>query len=211
MALLPKNKKTVKERAKIIRIPPKRDFDGLCFQLEHVDPTMRRWGARDLADYGDEGAAVLCPRLAKESDQTVREAYFDSLATIGGSAVVEGVMPLLRSEDAALRNSAIELFQSLPDAVTPQMEELLTDDDSDVRIFAIDILHDLRHPKGTEWLLAVLERDKHPNVIGTVVDRLAETAPPEAITALREAAVRWGDEPYLTFAIETALAAIGEA
>ncbi len=181
-----------------------RDLQGLLAQLHDDQAKARRWAARDLAAH-TEAVSALCERLQVEPDPTVREAIFGSLLTIGTEAVAEGLIPLLRGEDAGLRNGAVEILQQLPDAVGHRIAALLADSDPDVRIFAVDILQDLAHPDAPAWMLAVVEADEHVNVVTTAIDRLAEVGTPEMVPAIQAVKDRFPNEPFVGFAVDTAL------
>jgi len=182
----------------------KRGFDELSANLNSPDVSVRRWAARDLSGTAT-ATDVLLEALEKEKEHVVFEAILDALESIGSDKVVMGIIPMLRSEDASHRNGVIEVLQSMPDIVALHIIELLNDSDSDVRIFAIDILQVLIHPDTPKWLLSVLKDETHLNVIATAVDRLAEVGTPdmvEEIIALKE---RYPNEAYLHFAIDTAV------
>jgi HEAT repeat protein len=189
-----------------------RDTDGLIAQLADADATVRRWAARDLASH-PRSAAVLCARLSDETDPSVRSVIFSSAARLGtglgGSVVVESLLPLLRSEDPALRNGAIEVLAGLPDAVAPHIEKLLTDADGDVRIFSVNLLGDLKHPNVPQWLAQVLVSDANVNVVGAALEVLAEVGTPASMPALRTAAQRFADDAYIGFAVDLAIGRIG--
>jgi len=187
----------------------RRDYAGLLKELNSDNPIERRWAARDMATF-PEAVDALLTALSDESEHVVREALFGSLSSIGGESVVSGLISILRSEDAELRNGAIEVLQSIPDTVALHIIELLNDQDSDVRIFAIDILQQLAHPQTPEWLLSVLKDESHVNVVATAVDRLTEVGTPDMIVALEGIKQRFPDEPYLAFAVDTAILRIQE-
>lgn len=184
-----------------------RDFDGLVVELSSDNPTERRWAARDLAEFND-APELLLSALNKETQHVVREAIFDSLEVLGGETVVSGLLPLLRSEDASLRNGVIGVLQSMPESVALHIIELLNDTSSDVRIFAIDILQVLAHPDTPQWLLSILKDESHINVIATAVDRLAEVGTLEMVDELEALKIRFPDEVFLHFAIDTAITRI---
>jgi len=185
-----------------------RDTDGLVAQLNDADISVRRWAARDLAAH-PRAAAALCARLAQESDASVRAVLFSSAARLGGSGVVNALLPLLRSEDAGLRNGAIEVLAGLPDAVTPHIDRLLKDTDSDVRIFAVNLLGNLQHAQVPQWLAQVLLHEPAVNVVGAALEVLAEVGTPETLPALRSAAQRFADDAYIGFAVDLAIVRIG--
>jgi HEAT repeat protein len=181
-----------------------RDADGLTAQLQDADAVVRRWAAHDLAAH-PATATRLCARLRDEPDAGVREALFTSLARIGDDDTVRGLLPLLRSEDAGLRNGALEVLAGLPDVVAPCMGALLHDSDSDVRIFAVNLLTELRHPGVPGWLAEVLAHEAQVNVIGAALDVVAEVGTAAMRPALRAVCQRFADEPYIEFAASLAM------
>lgn len=181
-----------------------RDRSGLLHQLEDEAPEIRRWAALDLVAFPD-AAAAICARLEREIQPAVREAMFTTLIKIGDDAVVHGLMPLLRSKNAALRNSVIEALQHLPDAVSPHVETMLRDSDPDYRIFTVNILAGLHHPQTPIWLRIVIECDADINVCAAAVEALAEAGVPETIPALSALPGRFGDDPFIRFCTQTAI------
>ena len=182
----------------------RRDCASLQRQLQHATPLTRRWAARDLAACPDASAGLV-ERLLCETERSVRQVIFSSLTALGDEAAVAGLVHCLRSEQAALRNEAIDSMKNMPRQVTPIMEALLLDADPDVRIFAINILDSLPHPDVERWLIAVIDRDPEVNVCGTAVDLLCELGTGAACPALRALKLRFSDEPYIQFAADLAL------
>lgn len=172
--------------------------------LDHADPDSRREAALALAVCPD-AAPRLAERLREELDQRVRTALFTALIALGGGAAVDGLIVLLRSDDAGLRNGAIEALQQMQEEAAPAVEALLEDADPDLRIFAVNIVESLRHPQSRQWLLRVVERDGHVNVAAAAVDLLAELGTPDMAGALEALRGRFPDEPFLHFAIGVAL------
>ena len=110
---------------------------------------------------------------------SVRSIILTGLIVNKSPAVVAGLLPLLGSEDANLRNGAIEALQQMPDEVAPHVEAMLADPDSDVRILAVNVLSALPHPMVPEWLRRVVTTDPHVNVCAAALDALAEVGEPE--------------------------------
>lgn len=183
---------------------------ALQLQLAGADTAGRRWAARDLAAFG-QAVPVLAQRLEQEADATVRAVIFSSLGRIGGESVVDALLPLLRRGDAALRNGAIEALAGLAEAVAPRVQALLADPDSDVRIFAVNLLGQLPHAQVPHWLAQVLREEAEPNVVGAALDVAAEVAGPELAAPLRDAAARFPADPFIAFAAGLVLRRIGDA
>lgn len=180
----------------------------LMERLDDGDPAVRRFAARALAQV--PGAdAILCRRLPQENEESVRQAIFGTLRSLCTPLVIRQMLELLRSEDAALRNLAIELLGEWPQALEEHVDALLDDPDSDVRIFAVNILGLLPHPGVPGWLVRVLERESHVNVCAAAVDVLTEVGDDDAVAALKGLRQRFPDEPFLLFAVDTALRRIG--
>lgn len=187
-----------------------RDRAGLIGQLSDPDPDARRWAARDLVREADVVPA-LSARLLVERHPAVREALFTALATVGDSGVVHALLPLLRSDDAALRNGAIEVLMGLPTLVAPHIEAQFHDADPDVRLLAVNLLTDLPHERAAHWAEQVLRHDAHVNVVAAAIEVLAEIGAPEHVAALKAAARRFADAPFVAFAVDVAVERIGAA
>lgn len=185
------------------------DLASSIARLDESDPAVRRLAARDLIAY-PEAAQALVDRLQIETERSVREFILTSLTRIGGTIAVTGLVAWLRSEDATMRNEAIEAMKSLPDDVVPIMENLLKDGDSDVRIMAVNILESLRHPHVEAWLIDVIERDSVINVCGTAIDLLGEVGTQNSFEALQAIKLRYSAEPYIQFAADLALKRIAK-
>lgn len=182
----------------------RRDTAGLCAQLKAPDVSTRRWAARDLADH-PEAVAALCEHLRQEPDLSVREVIFTTLESLGGPTCVAAIVPLLRSEDANLRNSAIELLSQLPHDVAPWVDRLLADADPDVRMFTVNLLGELKHPDVQRWLGQVLDQDPHINVAAAALEVLTEVGTPASLGVLARAQRRFASDPFMAFAAELAI------
>ncbi|WP_207462058.1 HEAT repeat domain-containing protein [Azospirillum sp. SYSU D00513] len=172
--------------------------------LGDADPAQRRRAAHALAGRA-EAVQPLCARLAAEPDPAAREAILTALVRTGTAEAVAGLLPFLHSEDASLRNGALESLQQMPPAIVgPEVEPLLADEDPDVRIFAAQLAGRIVHPMRLAWLAELVERDPHVNVCLTAVDALVETGDPQALDSLERLAGRFPDDPFVAFSVEAA-------
>ena len=138
----------------------------------------------------------------------MREALFNSLGHLASDAAVQALLPLLRTEDAGLRNGAIEALAAMPQHVAPCMDRLLLDPDPDVRIFTVNLMGELRHADVPRWLQQVLRHESHINVVAAALEVLAEVGSASDLPALRSVRERFGDDAFIQFATDIAVSRI---
>ena len=162
----------------------------------------RRLAVRGLSSLRDARVLpTLIALLSGEKDASVQELILQMLRTQGGDAVVNALVTFLRSDDAHLRNSVIDVLQQMPAEMGTHMEGLLVDSDPDVRIFAINIMASLEHASIPHWLETVITQDAHLNVCMTALDLLAETGDDGMCDSVNQLLTRFPDEPYVAFSV----------
>jgi HEAT repeat protein len=179
-------------------------FEDLCQQLESPVASERRTAASLLAAYPDS-SSHLSIQLLRETEHSVREVIMTSLTVVGDSNAINTLIICLRSEEAELRNEAIDALKHLPQAIGPHIQKLLADPDTDVRIFTVNVLSSLAHTETERWLCEVLNRDKDPNVCGAALDVLAEIGTQLCVMPVRQVCARFPKDAYLQFAAKIAL------
>lgn len=172
----------------------------------HPEERERCYAAMELSNFPREDVVEhLVNRLVEEESRPVQEAIVSTLIAIGTEAVVKRCAELLRSEDAYLRNSAIEVLQLLQHTSLGVVRELLQDPDPDVRLFAVNVLGELKVREAVELLCRVVEEDENINVVAAAVEYLGEMGlRSEDRETVRKAAERFSD-PFLEYAVEVAL------
>jgi HEAT repeat protein len=185
---------------------PASSVDALLADLKSADPVLRRGAAHKLAEH-PESARELCSTVTTEPDESVRESIFTALMRIGTKPAAEGLLPLLNSEEPALRNGAIEVLKTMPDAVAERIDDIFSGP-SDVRIFGVEILGALAHPDSPRWLMRIIADDTELNVCAAAVDALAECGDGAAVVPLHALLERFPNEPFLEFSVRTAVARI---
>jgi HEAT repeat protein len=203
-----RNETTVEARANDARRPA-RDCATYFAQLNDPDAMARRRAIRDMQEC-DGASDALVAQLHMETNDSVREAILTVLTSIGDEVAVAGLMYCLRSEEVSLRNEAIDAMKQLPGHAAPIMSALLCDGNSDVRIFAVNVLESLRHPDVEAWLLTVIEQDPHVNVCATALDLLGEVGTAAARDPLHALKARFADVPYIQFAADLALSRLAD-
>jgi HEAT repeat protein len=189
--------------------PPAEPLDALIGDLRHADPE-RRWSAARRMGEQSGTAGPLAAALASEKEPRVVEAIFTSLIRRGGAESAAYLLPLLRSDEAALRGGAIEALQTMPAELARHIAELLHDPDSDVRIFAVELTRAVPPAQAVALLCDILDRDTHANVCATAVDVLADIGSRDAIPHLERCRDRFTKEPFLPFAIAAAIETLSD-
>ncbi|HZV60943.1 MAG TPA: HEAT repeat domain-containing protein [Methylophilaceae bacterium] len=172
-------------------------------KLSDENADTRRHAVHDLAAF-PEAVQPLCDRLALEQDVAVRTTILTALIKIGVPQAVECLIPYLGSENVALRNDVIVALQQMQQLALPLVEKLLENPDTDIRIFAINILagiHDLHVPA---LLMHVIEHDSHINVWSAAIEAIAEIGTPEMVPAIQASLQRF-DTVYARFAVQFAV------
>ncbi len=172
--------------------------------LEDPDPARRRRAAHAFGQRAD-AAAALAARLGREEDASVREAVLTALVRTASPEAAARLVPFLASDDAGLRNGAMESLRQMPAAVVlPEAVPLLGDADPDLRIFAAQLVGALPHPERRSRLAAVVEADPQVNVCLAAVEALVETGDPAVLPSLERLAARFPDDPFVAFSVDAA-------
>ena len=181
----------------------KADAAAVLAGLVSANPE-ERWTAARRAGEIPQSAAALAAALPRESDHRVREAMFTSLARIGTRDSVARMLPMLRSDDAALRTGALDVLRSSVIATHELLPQLLSDPDVDVRILSCELARSLTSEEASQSLCALLARETEINVCAAAVEVLAEVGTEAALPVLAQCAQRFSQVPFLTFAIKLA-------
>ena len=124
-----------------------------------------------------------------------------------GVEVLESLIGLLSASDnAGLRNSAVESLERIGAAAVAPLCAHLTDPDHDLRKFVIDILGNIGSPSCLPLLVRALD-DEDTNVRVAAAENLGKIGDPRALPHLL--AVLDGGDVWLKFTVLDALALIG--
>jgi hypothetical protein len=115
------------------------------------------------------------------------------------------ILQILDSQNAYLRNKAITFLQDNGKKAKEFIQDLLDSNSSDLRIFAVNILGDVKYEESRELLLDLIEREDNVNVLMTAVDYIGEIGEEDDIEVLRETKDRFNDNPYVNFGIDFAI------
>jgi len=116
-------------------------IEDLIIDLSSEDEKTRAFAAEDIGCDGlVEGIGPMLARLELEPSRYVREVIVSSLKMLGGTELVSRVIPYLRSDDAFVRNSIIDILALQGDESLEALREPLHDADKDTRKFVLDVL-----------------------------------------------------------------------
>ena len=184
--------------------PAKSGVDSASIAAGLADPSaeVRFKAAREAAD-SPGNVPALRAALTRETDIPVREAILSALSAIATPESMDAIISCIRSENANLRTAAMDALRVSPLLGPGQLQQLLTDPDSDVRLLACDLARNMQGEEPKRLLYLLLENEPHPNVCAMAVEVLAEIGDASAIGPLARCAARFPDDPFLPFAIET--------
>jgi len=184
------------------------DINELLGGLRSEDATERRYAAEDLGGLNDPAAVQALVKTLEDPVVGVREAAVESLIAIGGREVCEKVIPLLDSEDASLRNYALEILEDLGADAIESLVGLCDSPSSDIRKFALDVLGKIGELCGVNAIGVITSRldDENVNVAGAAAEALGRIGDPASIPAL---AGHLGGPPWLQCNVLNAIAQIG--
>lgn len=157
---------------------------------------------------GEQRCASAVPKLAElltRNHLGVQEAAESSLRKIGGKAVVQAVLPLLRSDEAPVRNLSMDILREVGHEDLQSLVKLLHDEDPDIRIFMADILGTSNNLLGVQALCDALLKDSEVNVRYQAAVSLGTLGFEEAAGCLNKA---MEDDEWVQYAVIESLTKI---
>jgi hypothetical protein len=132
-------------------------------------------------------------------------SYIASLLTaMGERAPIEEIMNLLKVRNAYIRNLGITTLQSYGNGIKYYLVKFLIGEDRDLRIFAINVLGDVKFSESRDMLVELLESEQDINVAMTAVDYMGEIGEMQDIMLLENVKNRF-HESYVDFAVDNAI------
>jgi HEAT repeat protein len=174
-------------------------------QLRGGDAEVQREAAFYAGESRCDAAVPLLTEMVGSQNVGVQEAAEQALRRIGGQATVQALVPLLRSDEANVRNIAMDVLRQVGEQNLDTLVAILRDEDPDIRIFAADILGSTGHENAVKALNEALLKDPEVNVRYQAAVSLGELAHPGGAKSLKQA---MGDDEWVQFAVVEALAKI---
>lgn len=117
----------------------------------------------------------------------------------------EQLFQTLKSDNVYLRNIAITYLQESDEDAIEFIEKLLKNPDQDIRIFAINILGDVRYDKSVDILRYFIAQEGDVNAMMTAVDYIGEVGTIDDIELLESLKLVHKDNPYVLFGVDLAI------
>lgn len=183
-------------------------IEDLQKKLGSADEEERRVAVRALVDFPLARVRDLAFAALGDESWRVRKESVDLILSFSpGEGLVQDLISLLSVQgNAGLRNSVVEVLQTLGSVVVPQLIATLGHEDPGVRKFIVDILGGIGDASAVPRLSALLD-DHDPNVAAAAAESLGLIGDEHALPSLLKALDR--DEFLLRYAILQALVKIG--
>lgn len=160
------------------------DHSEIIQGLQSEDERDRAFAVEDIVFEGVSGGLdLLIEHIQQEKSIFVREVIVNNISQIQDPALVQKLLPLLRSDDAFIRNAIIDIVSTRRDEVAAYLEPLMEDADKDVRKFALDILYQLKTEEVAPYMVCFLN-DSDINIIITAVEYLGNLGTTEQTPAI---------------------------
>lgn len=171
------------------------------------DPDTVRGAAFAAGDMQLEAAVPQLCALVSSENIGVQEAAEYGLRKIRGQKAIEGLLPLLSSDDAPVRNVAMDILREIGVDGVEAMQPYMRSEDADLRIFISDILGYCRSLRSASMLSDALLKDPEVNVRYQAAVSMGNLGYPESVNSLCQA---MHDEEWVQFAVVEALAKISD-
>ncbi|WP_432737553.1 HEAT repeat domain-containing protein [Maridesulfovibrio sp. FT414] len=181
------------------------DCSKVLQDLKSDDNEIIREAAFQAGEMGCAEAVPMLAELLKSNHLGLQEAADHALRSIGGKGAVQAVVPLLRSDEAPVRNLSMDILREVGAQDFPSLVELVHDNDPDIRIFATDILGSTDSFMAVDPLCDALLKDPEVNVRYQAAVSLGDLANPAAARCLNKAML---DDEWVQYAVIEALAKI---
>jgi HEAT repeat protein len=115
------------------------------------------------------------------------------------------ILKMLDSKNAYLRNKAITFLQDSGEDAKKFLINLLQNKDRDIRIFAVNVLGDVKYEDSRDILMESIQNEDDINVLMTSIDYIGEIGKKEDIPILEKLKDKFPTEPYVAFGINIAI------
>ncbi|NWF65933.1 MAG: HEAT repeat domain-containing protein [Campylobacterales bacterium] len=178
----------------------------LDFFEEQKDIAKKHYALEKMVEFSEGSKELLKIMINNESDKNLISFISSLLAKVDPKiAPIEELLEAMKIENAYLRNHVISILQDYGKEIKYYIVKYLIGDDRDLRIFAINVLGDVKFPESREMMLELLQKEDDVNVAMTAVDYLQEIGQIEDIPIIEKLKSKFKNEPYVEFAVNNAI------
>lgn len=168
--------------------------ESLNYILNHQEMTyILEMLLKNYSDVSNEDHSLIDHAFANFNTKPTREDDYKI------------IFKLLKSQNAYLRNKTITFLQEYGKSAKNFIQKLLNDEDRDIRIFAVNILGDVKYEDSRDMLINLIKEEDDVNVLMTSIDYLGEIGELEDIEILENLKGKFSSEPYVSFGIDLAI------
>ncbi|MDR2745060.1 MAG: HEAT repeat domain-containing protein, partial [Desulfovibrio sp.] len=183
------------------------DTASILENMQSDDYDTVRSAAFSAGDVGLREAIPLLVEKVKSENIGVQEAVEYALRKLRGPEAVDGLLPLLRADDAPVRNVAMDILREIALDNFESIRSYLHDNDPDIRIFIADILGYCHSHRAAILLGDSLLKDPEVNVRYQAASSLGKLSFPDSVPVLCQA---MHDEEWVQFSVIESLSRIGD-
>ena len=180
------------------------DVQAYC--KSNTDPSKKDYAIEEIVKFEGGSEYLLSLINPEKTDKKVLTKIASVLSLMDPEdAPIEGIMDLLKLDNAYIRNLGISILRNYGDAIKYYIVKFLIGDDRDLRIFAINVLGDVDFAESRDMLIELLEDEEDINVAMTAVDYMGEIGEEEDVELLESLKDRFKGEFYVEFAVDGAV------
>jgi len=161
----------------------KENLHGLLEKLASDDVFDREDAIAGLKEYGEPEAVAALVTALEDSDKGVRESAGEAIVAGRSELAPQFLTEYLASSDISSRNFASELLIKLGSFSLPALMDKISDQDHDVRKFAVDILGIINDASAIEVVITALQ-DQNMNVACSAAETLGQFGDPRGVEPL---------------------------
>ena len=139
----------------------------------------------DMNLFDEQEMKSLIKGLLTETERYSQEKLAQKIGSVKDGRTAQLVAHLLYSDDAYIRNIAIEILVALDEKALAILKEKLSDKDRNIRKFALDALKYIKGRHSCEIALGALD-DEDENVVEAALEVIAQQQYKEAVDKLQE-------------------------
>ena len=180
--------------------------EAIDYLHENTETQKQDYAIEEIAKFPGGGEFLVSLIDHEEVEKNISTKVASVISSMDPEeAPIEKIMELLKLNNAYVRNLGISILRDFGTAIKYYIVKFLIGDDRDLRIFAINVLGDVNFAESRDMLVELLENEKDINVAMTAVDYMGEIGEMEDIELLASLKIRFEDDVYAQFAVDSAI------